>query len=769
MKVIRMNAPRLDVLLSLLVVCCLPTESLRVERQAVNAQELSSAMDEISPDTEVDTQLRINKTTLLENKSDKNRVDAATLLLFSETPAAREIVLDVLKRTDNPQARAAICEALNPARVWQRPLKKKEDFVKPLIAILTSEEDPAIAKPAAEATLIFGYSQVQQDLEKAATDPSLSVNVRMNVIYALKRHPDKEAVAKLISLLESPDPQIVEAVRIALASVGISVSQDPAAQRQMLVELQQRGVEAFLRERLIRQETRVRELETDLSAWQKRYLTALGGLYDSLADDAAKNAFLAQQLSSSEIVVRSWTLDKLQELRKGTGKLKLSELEPILLSLISDPSRQVRLRTARLLALMGELNVAKPLLEQLKVEPDDQVRREILVALREACYVGSLATTGHKIPEEVRKETLEWAVKFLNEADVEKVRSGAEVIGKLLEQDGLKPENVERYLKSLSDRYAQASAGADPGMRAYLLGAMAGLCATRSTCREQAVKLYSVSFEQAITDKADVVRQNAVDGLVNIDKPGALRRLRENMATDSSVAIRQKLIDLAGEIGGPQDLDWLAEKVGVAGEGEPAWQAMLKIFRSPRSDLATLANWAVKIEVLATAGKVVVEQRIAFFTLVEQKAKSENKADLLKDVRTNLAQLYVSSNNLKQASEYLKMLLGVVATAEEKQRVQSQLLRVYLGLASMEQVSDLVSECLSARDVDLTNGFVVKSIEEYLNSPTTTDPGALLGSLQQQVRVKDPETLRAWRAVLSRWAEKFAKAKKVEVGNRVNN
>ena len=157
--------------------------------------------------------------------------------MFSENPAAREIVLDVLRRTDNPQARAAVCDALNPARVGQsKPLKNKEDFVKPLIAILTSEEDPAIAKRAAEATLLFGYSQVQQDLEKAVTDPSLSVNARMNVIYALKRHPDKQAVAKLISLLESPDPPIVEAARALSVSVGIPVSQDPAVRRQMLAE-----------------------------------------------------------------------------------------------------------------------------------------------------------------------------------------------------------------------------------------------------------------------------------------------------------------------------------------------------------------------------------------------------------------------------------------------------------------------------------------------------------------------------------------------------
>jgi HEAT repeat protein len=716
----------------------------------------------------MDTQLRINKTTLLENKSDKNRIDAATLLLFSENPAAREIMLDVLRRTDNPQARAAVCEALNPARVGQKSLKNKDDFVKPLIAILTSEEDPAIAKRAAEATLLFGYSQVQQDLEKAATDRSLSVNVRMNVIYALKRHPDTQAVAKLISLLESPDPPILEAATAALVSVGIPVSQDAAAQRQMLTELQQRGPEAFLRERLVRQETRVRELEADLSDWQKRYLASLSDLHDSLPNEAAKTEFLARQLNSQEIVVRLWALDKLQELRNAKGTLKLSELELILSALISDPSRQVRLKTARVLALMGELNTSKSLLDQLKVEQDEQIKRVILVALGEACYAGSMATAAYKVPDEVRRETLDWAVKFLNDADTEKVRSGADVIGKLLEQDGLKPEDVDRCLKVLSTRYVQSGSGADLGVRGYLLGAMARLCATRSVCREQAVKLYAGLFEQALADKAEVVRQNAVDGWINVDKPSALRKLRENMTADSSVPIRQKLVDLAGETGTAQDLDWLAERVGVAGEGEAAWRAMLKIFK--RSDLAVLAGWAAKIDVLAVAGKATTEQRIAFFTLVEQRAQSENAADLLKGARMSLAQLYVASNNLKQASECLnKMLLGGAVTEEEKQQLQTQLLRVYLGLASMDQASELISKCLLAKDLDLSSdGFLVKVIEEYLNNPTTTEPGVLLGVLGQ-IRVRDPVTFQTWHALLSRWSERFAKAKKAEDGGRTNN
>ena len=678
----------------LLIAACL--------RMASAQETASTVADEIVPTTQVDTQLRINKTTLLENQSAKNRVDAAILLLTSENPEARVILLDVLARADNPAARAAVCEALSPTRIWQKPLRSKEDFIKPLIGVITSEQDFAIVRLAAEATLVFGYSQVQVELEKAVVDPSLSLTARSNIIYTMRRHPDKQAVAKLVSLMDGPDPQISELARSALLMVGIPVNADPVVRRQMLLELQQRGAEAFLRERVIRQETRMREIEADREAWQKKYLTALSTLYNGQVDEAAKVKFLAQYLGAQEAKVKVWALERLEELRQATSKAKFSELEVVLIPLISDPSRDVRLNAAKRLAALPELNAAKPLLEQLNIESDDQVRRELLVALREACYVGSLATTARTISQEIRYGTLAWAVRFLNEVDGEKARIGAEVIGKLLEQNGFKPEDVAGYLEALADRYAQLGASNEAGLKSYLLGAMVGLCSSRSASRDQAAKYFSDLFEQALLDKTDVIRQIAVDGLVNVnaDKLSALRGLRKDLAGDPSLIIRVKLIELAGEAGGSPEVDWLVEKLGVTGESDPAWQAILKIFR--RSPSTVLAEWATKIKSPALAGKLTPEQQISFFGLAEQKAQSETKADLLRDAQVSLTNLYIATNNYKQALEYLKTLIAAGPTGQERERLQGQLLRVYLGLGSIEDACGLISNCLSEKGLDLS-------------------------------------------------------------------
>lgn len=756
-----MKAPRLRVLMLMLIAACVQTAC---------AQEAAPTVaDDVVPKTQVEAQLRIYKTALLEGPNAKNRVDAAILLLTDENPEARTTLLDALSRADNPAARAAVCEALSPTRIWQKPLRSKEDFIKPLIGVITSEQDFAIVRLAAEATLVFGYSQLQMELEKAVVDPSLSITARTNIIYTMRRHPDKQAVAKLVGLLDSSEPQIAEAARTALVTVGIPVSPDPVVRRQMLLELQQRGPEAFLRERVIRQETRMREIETEREAWQKKYLAALSTLYNGQVDEAAKIKFLAQYLGAQEAKVKIWALERLEELRQATSKAKFSELETVLIPLISDLSRDVRLNAAKRLAALPELNAAKPLLEQLNVEQDDQVRRELLVALREACYVGSLAATGRPVPQEIRYGTLAWAVKFLNEADAERARIGAEVIGKLLEQDGFKPEDVASYLKALADRYVRMSPANDAGLRGYLLTAMTGLCSSRSACREAAAKSFSGLFEQALTDEAVLVRQIAVDGLVNVtaDKLSVLRRLRKDLAGESSPVIREKLIDLAGEAGGPQEVDWLVEKLGITGESDPAWQAIVKIFK--RSPSSVLADWVTKVKSPALAGKFTAEQQISFFGVVEQAAQRETKPDLLRDAQVNLANLYITTGNLKQALEYLKSLVAAGPTGPERSRLQGQLLHVYLGLGSIDDACGLISNCLSEKDLDLgLESGIAKCIDAYLSNATTQNPGAFLEGLER-IQVSDPQVRQKWRSLLSGWTERYAKAKKTEGNDSANN
>jgi tetratricopeptide (TPR) repeat protein len=288
---------------------------------------------------------------------------------------------------------------------------------------------------------------------------------------------------------------------------------------------------------------------------------------------------------------------------------------------------------------------------------------------------------------------------------------------------------------------------------------MAGLCSSDSKCREPAAKHFGGLFEQAIGEKADSIRLIAIDGLFNAssDKPSAVRRLWKSLGEDPLPAIRLKVIDLAGEAGGPQELEWLAEKLGVAGESDPAWQATLKVFR--RSPSTLLAEWVTRIKSPPLATRLTPEQQISFFDMVRQRAQAEAKPELLRDAQTNLADLYVVAGRLKEASESLR-ILAAGATGQELAKYQGQLLQIYLGLGSIEDACGLLVNYLPTKGLDLTpEGVVAKSIEAYLGNPATANPQALLDAFQQ-VKVSDPQASQEWRALLSRWTDRYAKAKK---------
>ena len=762
-KVIRMTMKRLYLIILLLVIGC-QQNSVSANGSAVSADKTAETSQQVakqekpslaalegqnkSParpvaEAELDKQLKINRDALFRGSSEQIRIDAATVMLSSEAPAARKILLDALKQSENSAARVAVCRALSQTRTAQEP-ENKEDFIGPLLGILTTEEDSARAKLAAEATLIFEYKQLSEQLGKIATDPSQPAKARLNAIEALKR-PDIGAISKLMDLLEDPESQVVAAAEKTLKSLGIPVGKDAQARKQIIKELRSKGRDEFLRDWLFRQEAQMRQLEDELGLWRKLYLDALDRIYDSIGDDAAKGKFLAEQLAGSEAIVRLWALEKVYQSRVGTGaKSKLpAELGPILVGLISDQDKNVRLKTAKLLALMGQLNLAEKLLEQLKAEEVDEVRTELFVALGEACRYAFLPNSGIKISPQIRKQALEWAAKFLSEPDRQKTRKGAEVIKKLLEQDGLASDEVDKYLGLLRQRYDQDNT--DGALRGELLNIMAGLCA-QSVYKDQSQKLFKPLFEKALYDETNLVREAAIDGLVFVDSQKALKILREDFVNDSSITVRKKLVDLAGMVGDKDDLDWLAEKLTTAAEGEPAWQTMLKIFK--RSDAAVLNDWVARFDSQAFKTRLSDEQGVSFLEIAEQKAVSENKPEMLKAVRATLAQLYTRDGKFEQAAKYLGLMRESAETAEEKEAISAKLLDVYLKWPNVDAAAKLVEHSLLEEDLD-PNGVIVLSIDSHLIDPGVgADPNEILETLAQ---IQLPEARPKWAEQLKGW------------------
>ena len=134
-------------------------------------------------------------------------------------------------------------------------------------------ENSEIAKLAAEATAIFDYWQISLPLERMVSDSTLSVNARLNAMYALTLQRDINAVAKLVELLGDPEQRIAQAAELALKDAGIPVVKDPQARRQIIDNLQRKGNEGFLRDLLVRNEAKMDELEEERNQWLKLFLS----------------------------------------------------------------------------------------------------------------------------------------------------------------------------------------------------------------------------------------------------------------------------------------------------------------------------------------------------------------------------------------------------------------------------------------------------------------------------------------------------------------
>jgi hypothetical protein len=378
-----------------------------------------------------------------------------------------------------------------------------------------------------------------------------------------------------------------------------------------------------------------------------------------------------------------------------------------------------------------------------------------LVALGGTCYYASLPNSGVQIPPEIKKETLGLAVAYLSQQDVQKARAGADVIRKLLEQNGLTVEEVDSYLNALASKYGQLKGNPNTILRAELLAGMASLCAPRSACKPRAAAVFGPVFDGALTDESDPVRQAAIDGLANIDKVGALKKLRLTFVNDPSATIRRSLIDLAGEAGGREDLQWLVDRVSSPGEGEFAWQGLLKVFG--RLDPAAMYDWVASMGGSEGQAKLSDAQKIALLQSTEQKATAENKTDVRDQVRRSLAEVFTRRSEFQQAADYLGLLRQSAATKVQKDRILSDLLATYLAWPKYDLAAKVLHECLLEADLGPDSTLIAALDAFFTNPPAGADPPGLLKALAA-IELKGPDDRPGWRKNLKRWSDAYAKA-----------
>ena len=603
-------------------------------------------------------QLRIYRDALFSGASEQSRDDAAVELLLRDDKASREILLEALLSKDNGAARQAVCRSLISSRALGAVVRNRNDFREGLVGILV-DEGGLDAQLAAEAMLVFKYREISDRLERLVRFSEVGRRIRLNVVYALKIRPDKEAMSELIRLLDDGDVEIAGAAESALQdSFGIPVGTAKEVWGKILKDLQRKSPNEIRRERLLQQETRMRKLQGELALWRRLYLAGLDKEYDRI-DETARGVLLFERLGSELTAVKLWALDKVS--RRSAGTALPAEFGPRLVGLISDEDRGVRLETARVLSKMSDLNPAQELLGQFGVEKYEDVRLAIFEALGEACYYAFSPGSEIELGDEVRNEALELASGYIIETDGSKAKKGAEVIRKLLELGGLDAALAQKYLELVAGRYEQAGSEEGP-LRGELLGVMATLCGRGSYYREASAKLFEKAFVEGLGVEEDIsVREAAVAGLMNIDGAKALRVFKEQgLADDESSTVREAVIKLAGRLGKEEDVEWLAAKVDSNGEGQSlrpgsgqaAQEAIGAILG--RQKAAVVAEWA---EQLAWDG-AGTEQVRSLFEIAEKKAEVEKAGEVLRAAREALVKIYLAGNDAKQVGRVIAAWLS---------------------------------------------------------------------------------------------------------------
>lgn len=655
-----------------------------------------------------DRQLRIYRETLQQGSSEDIRIDAAVGLLLQNTAPCRDVLIAALKSDENPQARQAVCKALVKSRGLSQAIDSLVSFRDPLLQILQTQPREE-AELASEALLLFNYSEIADPLMQLIKNQELPSQARINGVYALQLRPEPSALRGLIGLLDDPNAEVAKAAEAALQeSFGIPVGTSRAVWADILVELQKRSPEAIRRERLLRQAITLRQVQAERDRWQKLYLTSLDRYFEVL-DEANQSKMILEMMTSDLPPVRLWTLDK-------AAKYPLigDEFRTKLFSMLSDSSRDVRLRAANVLRTKSDLNPAEVLLARFQAESDPEVALAMFEALGEAYYYAFSPGTLVELSPEIKTKTLEIAAQYLESSSPEATIKGAEVLRKILELNNLSKDSMNSYLTVLSERY-ERSISENGTLRAGLLSILAHLCG-QGGAKAEACVLYEPYFIEALTVPDNpALRLAAAQGLSYVDKVKALDLFKQKgLMDDENLAVQQVMIDLAGQTGDASDLEWLVGLLKANGSSDHVWSATKSICQ--RQKAGFLMEWLPNLE---AADGVTAENVREILEIAEQKAAGEKDEALQTQIQQTILYRLVDQQTWDSALTYLRKIGYDPSVSRFSAAANAAVLKIFLYSNSADRAVLMLRTELENGDLSDTNPLN-SVLKNYFSSETVS-------------------------------------------------
>jgi HEAT repeat protein len=746
-----MNLQRLFFFILILVVGCRTVSAERgvngtaTGTNPINSQEPAKVEEAVDGTKQID----LNKAMLLTFSDETKRIDVASLLLFNQNPYARQVLIDTLNLTNNSPARMAVCKALIKTRTSQQEIPNKYDFIEPLLNIFSTKVD-AEAKLAADAILIYKDQEIGPLLDKLVSDPEKPAAIRINVIEALKKVWEKQAIIRLYKLMDDPSQEVSSEAGKALRSLGFQVGSTTSEREKNIADIQNREIVEVLKDLLRNQETQLDAQKADFELLRKFTLSVLDDAYLGIGvDDASRGKFIKKYLSDDRTWVKSWALDKVRQWRGTPQTLIPADIEPVIIALVSDPSREIRLKTVGLIGLlqpMKAVDLAAKLLTQFEAEQDDQVKIELLDLMGIVCSTALSQTSPViKVTPDLRQRVLGYASDFLSKDDPAKAKIGAKVMKQLLEREGMQEQEIKVYLGQLTDRYNRQKQDPNSALMADLLNAMVGLVAENSASREYARKAFEPIFKEALNYDTDFIRETAIDGLGYINKAEALKFLHERIDKERSEKAKLKIIEFAKEVGGRDDLEWLAVRLGQGtnSEAKQTWAAMMKIFSGVEIDV--LNNWESRLVSVDSIYHLSESQEIDFLKIVLSKTPDKEKPKYYEQI----ASRSFNTGQYEQAANYYNLLYTSNLTAADKDRILPKYLDSCLRCQNEKAVT-LVMEYLS-NNVFNPDHPIIKTIENYFtDTKVGADKNNVLKALKG-ITLAQPKP--GWQAKLQLWTE----------------
>jgi len=540
--------------------------------------------DEVSSD-----QFLINKTMLFSNGDQNVRIVAAKQLLLSEEKQARDFVISVLSSNEEYEAKISVLHAIIESPKWSNSIPNIEQLA-PVMSKTIAVNNLQVSNLGCKAISVFSYDLVCPTIAEVAFNSNNPIYSRLQAINALKMSlPNRNVIPQLVKLLDDPVAQISQAAGEALQE-WVPLGKDKKIWGQVIAELNQKTPDQIVKERLLRQETKLRQSLIELEALKSDYLLMLEELYNFHSAGDGRKKFLLAKLQSKHAPVRFWALEKVSQWRNST-KLP-QEFSPILIAMIADVNVQVRLAVANLLVYMSDINPDKSLLVQLKKETNDTVAIAQLKALSEACYFAFITNGSDSVDSRLKIEAISLAQEFLRSANKQKVLAGAESLTRMIEKNGIGEDVVRKSLSVLQSRFDQeASQGSEIAVN--LLEAMARLCEKKYHYNSLSAKVFHDSFMKFLATDNEVLKNTAMNGLINVDNADALKVFKSRkMYDDAMASVVAKVVAIAALAGQSGDLHWLVTKLN--NNNLAVWDSMLKILS--RCDSAAIWDWVGVLE-----------------------------------------------------------------------------------------------------------------------------------------------------------------------------